>query len=126
MKRIAIILTIALYLIVISGITFNMHFCGGKLESFSFFSMAGKNCCGGKQMKSDCCKSKTVTLKLSERHKGSPERALINNYFPFVVLDSPIQAIAFSGPKENYLLPNHHAPPDESPPLFLLQRSFRI
>jgi hypothetical protein len=126
MKRITTLLMIALYLIVISGITVSLHFCGGKFESFSFFSEAGTNCCGGKKMKSDCCKSKTVTVKLTENQQGNPDRAVVNNPCTFVALNSSVESIAFSAARKNYFLPNHHAPPDESPPLFLLNRSFRI
>jgi hypothetical protein len=126
MKRITTLLMIALYLIAISGITFSLHFCGGKFESFSFFSEAGKNCCGGKKMKSDCCKSKTVTVKLTENHQGNPERAVVNNSFTFVALFTSVEPFAFNELQEKYFLPNHHAPPDESPPLFLLNRNFRI
>ena len=69
MKRLLIIPVMFIYLVAVSGIMINLHYCGQELESWNLF--AGKNscedgACGDESDKSDdCCKDKVITAKVS-------------------------------------------------------------
>ncbi len=48
-------------LVATTGITFSMHYCGGKLVSTSIFKEA-KSCCGGM----GCCKNKIIHYEVKD------------------------------------------------------------
>lgn len=56
------------YLMVNSGLAFNIHYCGGKLANVStalseaFCSDEVKTCCSEKKVNNGCCSNETVEL----------------------------------------------------------------
>jgi hypothetical protein len=58
MQKFLVIFFSMLYLTVTSGITMNLHYCGGKLKTVSFFSSNEKGCCGSKRKAKDVVKTK--------------------------------------------------------------------
>ena len=73
MKRSLIIIFLVTYILSVSGMTMNMHYCGGELSSVNlgwFTSGQDVKCgCGKKEMSSNCCKDKKLSLKLKDAHK---------------------------------------------------------
>ena len=69
MQKFLVIFFSMLYLTVTSGITVNLHYCGGKLKTVSFFSNNEKGCCGTKKKSKGCCKDKTKLIKVEENRK---------------------------------------------------------
>lgn len=58
MKKIAIISSLVIYLVLNLGITVKLHYCGDKISFVDFFPVAQKNCCKSKQ--ASCCKDKVA------------------------------------------------------------------
>ena len=70
MKRVLPFFLLFFYLTSVSGMSLNLHWCGGKLASIDLFETDGHNCpCGTKGMKSGCCKDKVLVLKMNDAHK---------------------------------------------------------
>ncbi|MDQ3108476.1 MAG: hypothetical protein M3R17_01155 [Bacteroidota bacterium] len=70
MKRFIASFLMLLYVASVSGATFNVHFCGNKLQAVSFAGFEHKVCCCGKsKAMSNCCKNKTVSIKTGKEHK---------------------------------------------------------
>lgn len=67
MKKITAIILLFLFLLANTGIAVTVHYCGGRLSSFNFFSFVKSPCkCGKKSMKKDCCKNKVSLCKMKE------------------------------------------------------------
>lgn len=69
MKRVTIIFLSVFYLMIASGLSFSLHYCGGKLKSISLYASAEKTCCGSKKKSKGCCKDKTTLLKVEDSHQ---------------------------------------------------------
>ena len=72
LKKAGIIFLTFIYLVVASGVAFNLHYCGGKISSVSLWKKDNDDCCGKKKMtKKNCCKEKTSVLKISDTQYSS-------------------------------------------------------
>ena len=79
MKKTLVIFLSILYLIIVSGGTYNMHYCGGKLKHITFLNYGDADgCCGSKKKSKGCCKDKTTVIKVEENHQVT-KVAQINN-----------------------------------------------
>ena len=59
-------------MIVVSGLTVRMHYCGGKLKQISFLQNDNeKGCCGNKKRSKGCCKNKTAFFKVKDNHEAN-------------------------------------------------------
>lgn len=84
MKKLIAIPLLVLYITAISGMMLQFHFCGSKLSSWSVNHTEASCCCGADATKDadakkenskkddDCCKDKTITLKIKqEQNRGN-------------------------------------------------------
>jgi hypothetical protein len=66
MQRITSILLSILIISLSAGVTINTHFCGGNLESVSFYQ--DKDCCcGDGEMESNCCSNETIQYQTDQQ-----------------------------------------------------------
>jgi len=99
LKKYLIIIFSFFYLIASSGTTFNLHYCGGKLKSVSFFKADEKSCCGKKMKSKGCCKDKATTVKIKDNFKTNISvKAPSNNY----KLNAVLPDIVIIHIKENF------------------------
>jgi len=85
MKKSLIILFASFYLVLASGLSINLHYCGGKLKDISLFSTSSEDgCCGNKKKSKGCCKEKSAFIKVKNNHFAG------NNV---KVLNSPVKSI---------------------------------
>jgi hypothetical protein len=78
MKKFIAIPLLVLYLVAISGMMVQLHFCGSKLSSWNVNEQKASCCCGKSEgttdarvaglssKDDDCCKDKTITLKIAQ------------------------------------------------------------
>lgn len=129
MKKTIVILLTSLYLIIASGLTVSLHYCGGKLKGISLFSSRNENgCCGNKKRSKGCCKEKTAFIKLKDDHQSSH---LLKTPTPSSkqLLSCPLPAFekVFSASMVGVAIVNHHAPPViYDNPLYLKHRVLLI
>src|SRR5574337_1240402 len=70
MKRFLSFILMLLYVASVSGASFDVHFCGKKIQKISIAGFGHKGCCCKKAMpENDCCKDKVVTFKSGKEHK---------------------------------------------------------
>ena len=129
MKKYIFILFAMFYLIVTSGMALNIHYCGGKIKSISFFHKDNeKGCCGTKKKSKGCCKDKKSFIKLKDTYKAGDSVVLKQNNFDSFNAIIPIQLLYKNAfvVVENYTL-NYHAPPViYDNPLYLKNRILLI
>lgn len=62
---------IAFYILIISGICVNLHFCCGDLKTVSFSTVSNENsCCKSKKSTKGCCHDTATFIKVKEKHFG--------------------------------------------------------
>lgn len=78
MKKFFAIPLIVLYLVAVSGMMVQLHFCGSKLSSWKVNEPKASCCCGDNETQrdpgvaslsakaDDCCQDKTITLKIAQ------------------------------------------------------------
>ncbi len=74
MKKYLFIFFSFFYFIAASGVTLNLHYCGGELKTVSLLKTNEDGCCGAdeEEMGDDgCCKNTTTLLKISDTHKAA-------------------------------------------------------
>lgn len=111
MKRVLIIFLAAFYLIIASGLTLSLHYCGGKLKAVSLFSNKEEGCCGNKKKSKGCCKDKTTVIKVKDNHQSSQIAKINPTGTKFINVVNTQLLFNFLQPNEVHVASNYHAPP---------------
>ena len=119
MKKILILFFSILYIVVTTGFSINMHFCGDNLIELSINSSTKEeNCCGKKEIKKGCCTDKNTTIKVADKHLIKHKSKLISKKvdtskqnFCFAQITVPLHFDKKTERKENYSPP----PPPKTP-----------
>jgi hypothetical protein len=85
MKRSVTIVFLSFYVLVSLGLTINLHYCGGQLESFNLFSETESCCCGGETMNKTCCENQIVYYEISDEQRVSQDIRILT--IPSIDLD---------------------------------------
>jgi hypothetical protein len=126
MKRIAVIFFALFYLLVTTGLTLDVHYCGGKVVDIEVLGNAD-HCCSKvktschKQEKNKCCKDETVVVQLDQWQIVSSLSSLevipvvVANFLPSTqIRDLPTASLHQSF---------YDLPPPKQQPLWLLYHS---
>ncbi|MBS1637528.1 MAG: hypothetical protein JST26_16555 [Bacteroidetes bacterium] len=71
MKKVLILSLLCLYTSIMCGVNIQLHYCGGKYKSISFFGNGNeKGCCGSKKKSAGCCKNKQALIKVKDIHQS--------------------------------------------------------
>ena len=131
-KNLSILMIAFIYLMVSSGIYISMHYCGGKFRSFSLiYSHAdGGCCCGSKEKNKNCCKDKTLYIKVKDTHKSVDLLKAPDSYEKLIftglsVLDLNY-SLVISNTKFPYYYHKRPPPTTSSTPLYLNNRALII
>jgi hypothetical protein len=141
MRKLIAIPLLVLYFTAVSGMMIQLHFCGERLLSWKVNESSVKCCCESSAKNSehaqkakiikskgeDCCKSKTITLKIQQDQNRANELQL---QLASIQMVSPVlyqiipQAIVTSDAQ--YLTYQANAPPGrwQQIPLYLLHGNF--
>ena len=125
MKRAAALLILMLYVISVSGASFNVHFCGKKFQkiSFSGFESSGcccegkmkmkkkRSCCAKAKKKKKCCEDKVISFKAAEKHKNSEIAVLPVSVPKAIALEQPVFLCIGKIISTFSVAPNFHSPP---------------
>lgn len=129
MKKVFLILFAFFYLIVASGISLNIHYCGGKIKNLSFlFSHSEKDCCGSSKMKTkDCCKEKAAFIKVKENQESSRILKTPTTFYKLLCTILPQLTFYCTDKATEKVAQNYHAPPVfYDSPLYLQHRVLLI
>ena len=73
MKRISLISLLFLYLIPAIGFSFNVHWCGGKVNSIKILSLEDDACICGEKLPLGCCKDVQTHIKLTDSYNAGSQ-----------------------------------------------------
>ena len=127
-KGLAIFLSI-IYLIVVSGITFQLHYCGGELASIKIGMSDGNHSCpcGSKKMKKGCCQNQFVYVKVNADQKNSTTPIIPTDSAKNIAIQLPSFELNYTALKFAFSTINYHSPPPRSGnPLLIFNSTFRI
>lgn len=121
MKKVSVIFLTFIYLIVASGLTFNLHYCGGKISDISLWKSEIDNCCGGKKvMKKNCCENKISVLKIKDTQYSSSSLQLPVKSVKIIDASYPLFSLNPNKIFEIKINSTVHDPPDiYKNPIFL-------
>lgn len=99
------------YLVLTSGLSISMHYCGGKLKEISFFGEVNEaGCCGNKEKSKGCCNEKSTYVKVKEdQFSGKTLKVLINTPKSISVVFTELFLI--QDPHSIYAALSNHSPP---------------
>jgi len=110
MKRTALILLSAVYLLSSLGIAADSHYCCGILQSTTFSESSSAACKMNVPMK-NCCKTKKQYFKVKDQHVGAAAFRLFTKFSPAIVVPFSIFDAGKNIPVRDILCFNSHAPP---------------
>lgn len=129
MKKIVIFIYLLLYLVTVTGFSYTVHYCGGEVSSVLFHTPTSDKCiCGSNKMKKNCCKDKTVSIKIEDGQVNTQNCLITFKNLLNLQIDLP-QSFCFEYSHfpilvlEDYF---HHPPDVEKHPLYILNKVFRI
>jgi len=138
MKKVFATILAVIYLSTSMGATIHLHYCMGRLFSWSLVNQENKDCAGcgmpksnssshGAAVKDGCCKDKLTQVKLDKDQQTSESA-----YSFFNLTAEAVPVNTWSLP-DGYVsafiigLPTANAPPDpDKVPIFIRNRNFRI
>lgn len=113
MRKIASIFTAVVYLVLSTGLVFNVHYCHGKLERVSLGPEASFCCCESEDSSNSCCKNEQIFI-----HLDNDEQLLVNSIiklelFDYVELEKPSNHFSSSccSEKNQYVYSDFSPPP---------------
>lgn len=112
MKKSLIILFASVYLVLASGLSISLHYCGGKLKEISLFSSGNEDgCCGTKKKSKGCCNEKSAFIKVKDNHFGGNNVKVFNS--PIKSIPAPVfnQLFQVQNADIPYTALNYHSPP---------------
>lgn len=128
MKKIALILFTALYLIPAIGFSINVHWCGNNVSSVNLESFSKSGCSCGIEMPLGCCKDIKTVIKFSDTHSPASQTAITSNELVNQLADA-ILTVCYSNYKKETItnFSDYHAPPFKCKlPVYMSICVFRI
>ncbi len=77
MKRSVTIVFLSFYVLISLGLTINLHYCGGQLESLDLFGNTESCCCGGETMNKSCCENQFLYFEISDEQRVSQDYRIL-------------------------------------------------
>jgi hypothetical protein len=125
-KRTAIILLSAVYLLSSLGIAANSHYCCGILQSTTLFHDTKPDCKMASQMK-NCCKTKKQYFKVKDQHFGAQAISLNVNLFHTIIHPNYHLDLSVADLDIAHAAINNHGPPDwPKTPFYIQNCTYRI
>lgn len=128
MKKLALILLTAVYMLSIVGIGVSQFYCCSKLKSVSFsFNSKEQSNCKNNTKDDGCCKTTHQYLKVNDSHFASNDVSLAEKYFS--ILHTEFLVFELIGPQIQQAVAsnNINAPPLLSKnPIYIFNCTYRI
>ena len=99
------------YLTSTSGVSLNIHYCGGKIKQVSLFNSSEKNCCGKKKMSKKCCKNKVSYFKIKDNHQTNQSAKIVTPTSKITPVVLPVFKFDGYVVYTNTPILNYHYPP---------------
>lgn len=127
MKKFLVIFFSLFYLTSTSGISLNVHYCGGKVKHISLFYKNDKGCCGKKKMSKKCCKDKIAYFKIKDNQQSNQSAKIVSPTAFSIIGILPVIQNNFTLLHSQVIVFNYHSPPVlYDNPLYLKHRVLLI
>src|SRR5687767_558854 len=128
MKKVALILLMAVYGLATFGVGISKFYCCSKLKSVSFsFAEFDKGDCKVNNINSNCCEEKTQHIKVKDAHKASVENNFSPKPFPLPDTNYTSTQNFFFKSQQVLITYNIHGPPVfNNKPIHILNCVYRI
>ncbi len=113
-KRSGALLLMMLYVVTVSGIALNLHYCGKLLASVKL-ELPSKSCLKVDGSKMKCCKDKQITIKVKDAHQNATFNFLAKSFVfdvPKTIFNDFVPAQQIITTRLLYTA-SPHAPPDK-------------
>ncbi len=110
-KKFLVIFFSIFYLTSTSGISLNIHYCGGKIKHITLFNSSEKCCCGKKKMSKKCCKDKVSYFKIKDDQQSNQSAKIITPTSKITPVVLPVFKFDDYIVCTNVTVFNYHAPP---------------
>jgi hypothetical protein len=124
MKKFALIAFSIFYLLIVTGVNLNMHYCGGKLINISIAQNSNEiGCCGVKKSSKGCCHDQSTYIKLKDKHIQSADLKMSVKLISSILITSEFNVSINELTSKSEIVSNYHSPPPNYKiPLFLKNR----
>ena len=128
MKKIISIGLCAIYLVLVSGVAFQLHYCGGKFSSVNLTLLHTSNSCpcGSKTMKKGCCKNQSVYVIIKADQNSSNNILSFNSIQDITIALPAVKTNLLKVPFETSIKNYHEPPPKFNNSLLILNSVFRL
>ncbi len=116
------------YLLVSTGTSINIHYCGKTVQKISLFKNDEKSCCGSKIESNRCCHNKLVVFKIKDNHSSNFE-IKVNSTNQFAIVTNVIVNFEQQFTRNitaRVPLNFQHPPPQQKTAIFLKNRALII
>ena len=128
-KRTVLLMLIAFYILIISGVSVSLHFCCGNLKAISFSSTSNENsCCKSKKSNKRCCHDTTTFIKVKEKHfAGDTIKVRLAQFEAIYLVSNQHFNSTFNFVNSDEFVVNFHSPPPKfKTPIYLKNNVFII
>lgn len=128
MKKFTVLFLMMIYMASVIGVTYSLHYCGGKFKEVCFTSDTEKNCCGTKERSRGCCSDKVVSAKCKDSHSPAVHSILPDLFYGIVHVvhfTFPVEKRTAIG-YQTYVFSDASPPPIQGVPIYLMNRVFRV
>lgn len=128
MKKISLILLIAIYALSTLGIGVKQFYCCGKLKStdITFLQKDSKDKCGKGSM-SGCCQTKFKSLKVKDTHIAADDISNpVKHFTDFHLFTPSFELIGLANEPIDITNSSHAPPTHHGIPIYILNCNFRI
>lgn len=132
LKRLVVIPLLMIYLIAVSGVMIELHYCGQELESWQLFTKndgCEDDACGDESSENDgCCKDELVVAKVNQEQEVASQLVLklLNSSYDATLPEFVIVLQGESKEAASQLIHSANAPPGlwQNIPLYKLHSNF--
>jgi len=128
MKKLAVILLTAIYMLTTIGVAISQFYCCNKLKSVSFsFSSKEQITSKNKTQNDGCCKTTHQYLKIKDSHFASNDICLTEKYVSIIHIGFPVIELIAPQIHQAVELNNINAPPGiTKTPIYIFNCTYRI
>lgn len=116
---------ITFYILIITGISVNLHFCCGSIKTIAFSTTLNENrCCKSKKSTKGCCQNTTTLIKVKDKHfSGDTIKVRLARFDVIDLVSNQYYNSAIKSVNSDEFVINFHSPPPKcKTPIYLKNR----
>jgi hypothetical protein len=124
MKRISVISFAVLYLLLTAGLTMNVHYCLGEVESISLIPIPDKCCCDTAEIPLNCCGDEQIIFQFSPDDQWFVSHTHDLKPLLVEIIDLPPVQLIQTDHCQQTIQSHSKSPPPDGVPIWLMHSNF--